>query len=84
MAEPTGPGHPYFELHGNAVLKWYCAKAWINVYFFRGRELDDPDGLFEQSDNVKMLPIKITEGSSLEHDAFRQLVRAAAELARRS
>lgn len=75
-------GNPYFELHGRAVLKWYCAKAWVNVYFFRGRELADPRGHFEPSENVKMLPIKLSDGSSLDYDAFHQLVKAAAELSR--
>lgn len=24
-------GNPYFSYNGKALLKWYCAKDWINV-----------------------------------------------------
>ncbi len=74
--------HPYFDLEGAAVLKWFCAKDWINVYFFRGRELRDPHGLFQPSDNSKMLTVKVTQATDLDSVAFRELVRAAAALAR--
>lgn len=74
-------GHPYFEADGSAVLKWFCAKEWINVYFFRGRELRDPHGLFEPSDNARMLTLKVTRGGDLDREAFCELVRDAAALA---
>lgn len=74
--------HPYFDLEGAAVLKWFCAKDWINVYFFRGRELRDPHGLFQPSDNSKMLTVKVTQATDLDSVTFRELVRAAAALAR--
>lgn len=74
-------GQPYFEADGSAVLKWFCAKRWINIYFFRGRELPDPMRLFEPSGNVKMLTVKVTPSGELNREAFRDLVRAAATLA---
>ena len=74
-------GHPYFDRDGAAVTKWFCAKDWINVYFFRGRELADPQGLFEQSGNSRMLTVKVTPGSVLDRKAFRSLVRDAVALA---
>ena len=73
--------HPYFEYEGDAVLKWFCARNWINVYFFRGRELPDPNGLFEQSDNQRMLTIKVRDIDDLDRSAFRDLVHAAVLLA---
>jgi len=29
-------GTPYFSMSGRAIVKWFVAKAWINIYFFRG------------------------------------------------
>jgi len=52
--------HPYFELDNAAVLKWYCAKEWINVYFFRGRELPDPHRLFQPSENRSRSVVWVT------------------------
>lgn len=74
-------GHPYFEYEGAAVTKWFCARDWVNVYFFRGRELPDPHGLFERSDNQRMLTIKVTVTRSLDRGAFRALVHSAVDLA---
>ena len=74
-------GHPYFDYEGSAVLKWFCAKKWINVSFFRGRELSDRCNLFEASDNRRMLTVKVHDANGLDRDAFRDLVRAAALLA---
>lgn len=73
--------HPYFELDSAAVLKWFCAREWINVYFFRGRELHDPRWLFQPSGNSRMLTVKVTETTDTDRDAFRDLVREAAALA---
>jgi hypothetical protein len=74
--------NPYFEIDGAAVIKWFRAKEWINVYFFRGTELEDPHGLFEATDNAKMRTIKIYESSDIDRSAFRELVAAAVRLAR--
>ena len=81
LSEHIKWGHPYFDYEGSAVLKWFCAKNWINVYFFRGRELSDPRELFEASDNHRMLTVKIHDANGLDRGAFRDLVRAAAVLA---
>lgn len=75
-------GNPYFEIDGSAVLKTFCAKEWINVYFFRGRELDDPAGLFESTTNARMRTIRITSGTIIAQSAVRELVARAAQLAR--
>lgn len=81
LSEHIKWGHPYFDFKGSAVLKWFCAKKWVNVYFFRGRELSDPCELFDPSDNHRMLTVKVRDDQSLDHTAFRDLVRAAALLA---
>lgn len=59
LAESIKWGNPYFEQRG-AVVKWYVAKEWINVYFYKGHLLDDPQGVFELTDNCRMRTIKIT------------------------
>jgi hypothetical protein len=47
----VGPGrNSCWARSGNAV-----PKEWINVYFYRGRELHDPHSLFQPSDNTRML-----------------------------
>ncbi len=81
LSEHMKWGHPYFDHNGAAVTKWFCAKGWINVYFFRGRELADPHGLFEDSTNSRMLTVRITRARGLDRDAFRNLVRDAVALA---
>ena len=81
LSEHIKWGQPYFDHAGAAVTKWFCASDWVNVYFFRGRELPDPAGLFASSDNKRMLTVKITADLDLDRRAFRELVRAAAALA---
>lgn len=75
-------GNPYFEIDGSAVVKTFCAKDWINVYFFRGRELADPAGLFETTTNARMRTIRITSRTILDQAAFRDLLAGAVELSR--
>lgn len=82
LAEHIKWRHPYFDYNGAAVTKWFCAKGWINVYFFRGRELADPHGLFEPSTNSRMLTVKVTSDRVLDRNAFRDLVRGAVDLAK--
>lgn len=77
-------GQPYFDHAGTAVTKWFCANDWVNVYFFRGRELPDPARLFAPSNNKRMLTVKVTADLDLDRRAFRELVRAAAALAGRT
>lgn len=72
--------NPYFSYNGQALLKWYVAKDWINVYFFKGVQFDDPNGLFEETDNKTMRTIKLYRDSTLDEAAYRELVRAAVRL----
>ena len=57
--------HPYFELNGSAVLKWFCAKGWVNIFFFRGCELRDSSDLFELTNNTKMRTVRIYAETNL-------------------
>ncbi|MFZ2501285.1 MAG: DUF1801 domain-containing protein [Nocardioides sp.] len=82
LAEHIKWGNPYFDYDGAAVTKWFCAKGWINVYFFRGRELADPQGLFEDSTNSRMLTVKVRPDRVLDRSAFRDLIRSAVALAK--
>lgn len=81
LGEQLKWGQPYFDYAGAAVTKWFCANHWVNVYFFRGRELPDPAGLFEPSDNKRMLVVKVTADLDLDRRAFRELIKAATALA---
>ncbi len=83
LSEHLRWGQPYFDHAGAAVTKWFCANDWINVYFFRGRELSDPALLFAPSSNKRMLTVKVTAAHDLDRRAFRDLVRAAVALADR-
>jgi hypothetical protein len=80
IAEAIKWGNPYFSHDGRALLKWYCAKKWINVYFFRGVELADPDGLFIDTDNKAMRTIRLFDDSVLDEAGYRDLVARALAL----
>lgn len=79
LAESLKWRNPYFEHHG-AVVKWYLATEWINVYFFKGYLLEDPDGCFEPTSNSRMRTIKISETTAMNRSAFTALLRSAVEL----
>lgn len=72
--------NPYFSYNGHALLKWYCANDWINVYFFKGAQLQDPAHLFEETDNKSMRTIKLFADSELNEDAYWELVKSAVDL----
>jgi hypothetical protein len=70
--------NPNFDRDG-AVVKWFLANEWINVIFYKGHLLDDRDGCFEPTDNIRMRTIKITEARPLDRSAWDRLLRAAVE-----
>lgn len=72
--------NPYFSYNGQALIKWYCAKSWVNVYFFKGRMLGDPNHLFEKTGNKTMRTIKLFEDTKLDKDAYERLVKDALRL----
>jgi hypothetical protein len=75
-------GNPYFSYQGKALLKWYCANNWINVYFFRGKDLNDKTGLFTETENVKMCTVKIFEDTEINDEGYLNLVKQAAALSK--
>lgn len=73
--------NPYFSLNG-ALLKFFVAKSWIDVFVYRGRELDSFQDLFYPDDNSKMRAIKIFEETPVEWQQIRSLLVAAIGLNR--
>lgn len=49
---------------------------WVSVYFFRGAELDDPDGVLEGS-GKGMRHVKLREPEDAHRPALRRLLRQA-------
>jgi hypothetical protein len=70
--------NPYFSYNGKALLKWYCATSWINVYFYNGYLLKSD--LFEKSDNERMRTIKLYQNTQLDTTVFKELLGEAAKL----
>ena len=52
---------------------------WVSVYFFRGAELDDPDGILEGSGKA-MRHVKLREPSDAERPALKRMIRQAFRL----
>lgn len=73
-------GNPFFSYHGQALLKWYCAKEWINVYFYKGIDIPDPAHMFEETDNKTMRTVKLFADTKLDSKAYAELVKAALQL----
>lgn len=53
---------------------------WINLYFFEGDNLPDPDGLLQGS-GVAVRHIRITDAKDLERPGVKALMAAAREAA---
>lgn len=58
-------GNPFFSVRGHAVVKIFVAHDWINVYFYRGRDLPDPQGLLESTGNGRMRKLRIGRGDPI-------------------
>lgn len=71
--------NPFFEYRG-AVVKWYVARDWVNVYFYKGYLLQDPGGVFEPTGNSRMRTIRISETRPLDQHAFVEMLRSAVAL----
>lgn len=71
---------PTYEYHG--LLCYFKAfKSHVNFGFFRGAELDDPEGLLEGTAE-SMRHVKLKSLDQINEDALVRLVKAAAELNR--
>ncbi|MBG0738026.1 DUF1801 domain-containing protein [Paeniglutamicibacter antarcticus] len=69
-------GHPYFSLHGHAIVKIYAARDWINVFFYQGAELPDPAGLLGSEGRSSMRRLQIFREQAVP-DGLRDLIRQA-------
>lgn len=49
---------------------------WVSVYFFRGAEMEDPDGVLEGSGRG-MRHVKLREPKDAERPALKKLIRQA-------
>ena len=70
-------GVPVWSARVN-VLAISGFKNHVKINFFKGAELEDPDGLFNAGLDAKtMRSIDLHEGDEVDGDAFKNLVRAA-------
>ena len=65
--------------HSGPFCYMKAFKKHINFGFWRGVQLDDPEGLL-QGEGGKMRHVKITSPDDIQPDAFKAFVRAAVEL----
>jgi hypothetical protein len=63
--------------------RYVCAissyKAHVNLYFWRGRELQNPESLLQRT-GKKLMHVKIEKLDDINRDAVKALVREAIEL----
>jgi hypothetical protein len=73
-------GTPVWE-HGGILCTGESYRSWIKLTFLKGASLDDPAGLFNASlDGNARRAIDIREGEQVDAEAFKALIRAAADL----
>jgi hypothetical protein len=60
----------------NAINSIAVYRNWINLYFFEGDTLPDPDGLLQGS-GVAVRHIRITDARDLDRPAVKALMAAA-------
>jgi hypothetical protein len=73
-------GTPVWE-HGGILCTGESYKSWVKLTFLKGASLADPAGLFNSSlDGNARRAIDIREGEEVDAEAFKALIRAAADL----
>ncbi len=79
--KPTNPsGVPVWE-HAGIICTGETYKDKVKLTFAKGASIEDPDGLFNASlEGNARRAIDLFEGDDIDADAFKALVRAAAEL----
>jgi hypothetical protein len=76
-------GHPTACVADAAFAYVDAFKAHVNVGFFRGAELDDPDGLLEGTGKL-MRHVKVRPDSDVDPQALMRLIETAyADMKRR-
>ena len=66
----------------DAIFTISPQKAYVSLYFLRGTELSDPDGLLEGS-GKKLRHVKIRDAVDLKTVSLRELMKGALRLARK-
>ena len=64
----------------NAINSIATYSKWINLYFFEGDTLPDPEGLLKGTGSM-VRSIRITDASELDRPAVKALIAAAAKCA---
>ena len=80
--KPSNPfGVPTWCVHDAIVLTGETYRDKVKLTFAKGASLEDPAGLFNSSleGNVRRA-IDLREGDDIDEEAFKALVRSAAEL----
>jgi len=73
-------GTPVWE-HGGILCTGESYQSWVKLTFLKGASLEDPAGLFNASlDGNARRAIDIREGEQVDAEAFKALIRAAADL----
>jgi len=66
---------------GGILLTGETYKDKVKLTFMKGASLKDPAGLFNSSlDGNERRAIDLSEGDAIDEDAFKALIRSAAEL----
>lgn len=80
-AKPSNPsGVPTWSHHG-IICTGEIYKDKVKLTFFSGAALDDPEHLFNASLGAgTRRAIDLTEGATIDEQAFKAIVRAAADL----
>lgn len=73
-------GHPVYSDHG-PVAYFRAYENSVNLGFWRGIELEDPQGLLQGS-GEQMRHLKLTGGEAIDKAAITEFVRQAAMLNR--
>jgi hypothetical protein len=79
--KPSNPfGVPVWS-HDGIILTGETYKDKVKLTFFNGASLEDPAGLFNSSlEGKTRRAIDLHEGDAIDEEAFKALVRSAAEL----
>jgi hypothetical protein len=79
--KPSNPlGVPVWS-HNGIIFTGETYKDKVKLTFFKGASLEDPAGLFNSSlDGNTRRAIDFHEGDGIDEEAFKALVRSAAEL----
>ncbi|KTS09001.1 DUF1801 domain-containing protein [Microbacterium testaceum] len=73
-------GNPFFALDGRAVVKMFVARDWINVFFYRGADLEDPNNLLAEDGRSSMRRMRVLRDEPFHYELLAQLTRQAAAL----